>query len=221
MDIEGFGDKLIDQLITTDRLQSPADIYTLTQDELEQLPRLATKSASNLIASIEASKQTTLARFLYALGIREVGVTNAEKLADHFGSLSALMAADREALLAVDDIGPVIADHLLAYWESPENQEVVDRLLQYGVKWPDVVVLDGLPLSGQTWVVTGKLEGYTRDEASALLKRLGAKVASGVSPKTTAVVAGPGAGGKLKKAQTLGIEVIDEAEFQTRMSVYS
>ena len=221
MDIEGFGDKLIDQLITTDRLQSPADIYTLTQDELEQLPRLATKSASNLIASIEASKQTTLARFLYALGIREVGVTNAEKLADHFGSLRALVAADREALLAVDDIGPVIADHLLAYWESPENQEVVDRLLQYGVKWPDVVVLDGLPLSGQTWVVTGKLEGYTRDEASALLKRLGAKVASGVSPKTTAVVAGPGAGGKLKKAQTLGIEVIDEAEFQTRMSVYS
>lgn len=221
MDIEGFGDKLIDQLITTDRLQSPADIYTLTQDELEQLPRLATKSASNLIASIEASKQTTLARFLYALGIREVGVTNAEKLADHFGSLRALMAADREALLAVDDIGPVIADHLLAYWESPENQEVVDRLLQYGVKWPDVVVLDGLPLSGQTWVVTGKLEGYTRDEASALLKRLGAKVASGVSPKTTAVLAGPGAGGKLKKAQTLGIEVIDEAEFQTRMSIYS
>ena len=221
MDIEGFGDKLIDQLITTDRLQSPADIYTLTQDELEQLPRLATKSASNLIASIEASKQTTLARFLYALGIREVGVTNAEKLADHFGSLRALVAADREALLAVDDIGPVIADHLLAYWESPENQEVVDRLLQYGVKWPDVVVLDGLPLSGQTWVVTGKLEGYTRDEASALLKRLGAKVASGVSPKTTVVLAGPGAGGKLKKAQTLGIEVIDEAEFQTRMSIYS
>ena len=221
MDIEGFGDKLIDQLITTDRLQSPADIYTLTQDELEQLPRLATKSASNLIASIEASKQTTLARFLYALGIREVGVTNAEKLADHFGSLRALVAADREALLAVDDIGPVIADHLLAYWESPENQEVVDRLLQYGVKWPDVVVLDGLPLSGQTWVVTGKLEGYTRDEASALLKRLGAKVASGVSPKTTAVLSGPGAGGKLKKAQTLGIEVIDEAEFQTRMSIYS
>ncbi len=221
MDIEGFGDKLIDQLITVDRLQSPADIYTLTRDELEQLPRLAAKSASNLIASIEASKQTTLARFLYALGIREVGVTNAEKLADHFGSLSALMAADREALLAVDDIGPVIADHLLAYWESPENQEVVDRLLQYGVKWPDVVVLGGLPLSGQTWVVTGKLEGYTRDEASTLLKRLGAKVASGVSPKTTAVLAGPGAGGKLKKAQTLGIEVIDEAEFQTRMSIYS
>lgn len=221
MDIEGLGDKLIDQLITMNRLQSPADIYTLTQEELEQLPRLAAKSASNLIASIEASKQTTLARFLYALGIREVGVTNAEKLADHFGSLSALIAADREELLAVDDIGPVIADHLLAYWESPENQEVVDRLLQYGVQWPDVVVLGGLPLSGQTWVVTGKLDGYTRDEASALLKRFGAKVASGVSPKTTALLAGPGAGGKLKKAQTLGIEVINEAEFQSRMSTYS
>lgn len=221
MDIEGLGDKLIDQLITMNRLQSPADIYTLTQEELEQLPRLAAKSASNLIASIEASQQTTLARFLYALGIREVGVTNAEKLADHFGSLSALIAADREELLAVDDIGPVIADHLLAYWKSPENQEVVDRLLQYGVQWPDVVVLDGLPLSGQTWVVTGKLEGYTRDEASTLLKRLGAKVASGVSPKTTALLAGPGAGGKLKKAQTLGIEVINELEFQTRMSTYS
>lgn len=221
MDIEGLGDKLIDQLITMNRLQSPADIYTLTQEELEQLPRLAAKSASNLIASIEASKQTTLARFLYALGIREVGVTNAEKLADHFGSLSALIAADREELLAVDDIGPVIADHLLAYWKSPENQEVVDRLLQYGVQWPDVVVVGGLPLSGQTWVVTGKLEGYTRDEASALLKRFGAKVASGVSPKTTALLAGPGAGGKLKKAQTLGIEVINEAEFQSRMSTYS
>lgn len=221
MDIEGLGDKLIDQLITMNRLQSPADIYTLTQEELEQLPRLAAKSASNLIASIEASKQTTLARFLYALGMREVGVTNAEKLADHFGSLSALIAADREELLAVDDIGPVIADHLLAYWKSPENQEVVDRLLQYGVQWPDVVVVGGLPLSGQTWVVTGKLEGYTRDEASALLKRFGAKVASGVSPKTTALLAGPGAGGKLKKAQTLGIEVINEAEFQSRMSTYS
>lgn len=221
MDIEGLGDKLIDQLITMNRLQSPADIYTLTQEELEQLPRLAAKSASNLIASIETSKQTTLARFLYALGIREVGVTNAEKLADHFGSLSALIAADREELLAVDDIGPVIADHLLAYWKSPENQEVVDRLLQYGVQWPDVVVVGGLPLSGQTWVVTGKLEGYTRDEASALLKRFGAKVASGVSPKTTALLAGPGAGGKLKKAQTLGIEVINEAEFQSRMSTYS
>ena len=221
MDIEGFGDKLIDQLITANRLQSPADIYTLTQGELEQLPRLAAKSASNLIASIEASKRTTLARFLYALGIREVGVTNAEKLAEHFGSLSVLIAADRDALLGVDDIGPVIADHLLAYWESPENREVVNRLLEYGVKWPDVVVATDLPLSGETWVVTGKLEGYTRDEASALLKRLGAKVASTVSPKTTAVLAGPGAGGKLKKAQTLGIEVIDEAEFQSRMSVYS
>ena len=170
------------------------------------------KSAANLVEALEKSKTTTLARFLYALGIREVGESTARTLANHFGKLDTVMQASEERLLEVEDVGPIVAHHLHTFFRQPHNIEVIDKLLGAGLHWPDVERAQAgeLPLAGQTFVVTGTLASMGRDEAKAKLMALGAKVAGSVSKKTHVVVAGEAAGSKLVKAQELGIEIWDE-----------
>lgn len=214
MDIDGLGEKLIDVLLEQSLVQAPSDIYGLRAEQLTNLERMGDKSANNLVKAIAASKETTLARFLYALGVREVGVTTAAHLAQHFGSLPALQSATEEQLLEVEDVGPKVAAHVRHFFEESRNTEEIERLLAAGIHWPDPIVdTESQPLKGETWVVTGKLEQLSRDEAKDHLMQLGAKVAGSVSAKTHKVVAGPGAGSKLKKATDLGIPVIDEAAF--------
>lgn len=214
LDIEGLGEKLIDALLEKGLLHTPGDIFELTADQLVELDRMGEKSASNVIAAIESAKQTTLPRFLYALGIREVGVTTAANLAQHFGGLEKLWNATEEALLEVDDVGPKVAAHVRHFFEEPNNRLEIERLVGLGIVWPDPAPASGsMPLAGQTWVVTGKLEALSRDEAKDYLQRLGAKVAGSVSAKTTQLVAGPGAGSKLKKATDLDVPVMDETQF--------
>ncbi|MHA7878496.1 MAG: NAD-dependent DNA ligase LigA [Saccharospirillum sp.] len=214
MDIDGLGEKLIDALLEQGLVEAPSDIYALEQSQLEALERMGEKSASNLVAAINASKQTTLARFLYALGIREVGVTTASNLAQHFGSLDALREATEDQLHEVEDVGPKVAAHVHHFFSEQRNAKEIDRLRAAGIDWPAPVVdADSQPLKGETWVVTGKLEELSRDEAKDYLMQLGAKVAGSVSAKTHKVVAGPGAGSKLRKATELGIPIIDEAAF--------
>jgi DNA ligase (NAD+) len=212
MDIDGLGDKLVDQLVDEGLLQNVADLYTLERESLLQLERMGEKSADKLLLALENSKQATLPRFIFALGIREVGEATALNLARHFGSWEALLAATEEQLLAVDDVGPVVADHLLQFIDSLSSMEVVAKLRAAGVNWPDLepAPLEDLPLAGQTWVVTGKLEALGRNDAKVHLQSLGAKVAGSVSAKTTCVVAGPGAGSKLVRAAELDVEVLDE-----------
>lgn len=214
LDIEGLGEKLIDALLEKGLLHTPGDIFELTADQLIELDRMGEKSASNVIAAIESAKQTTLPRFLYALGIREVGVTTAANLAQHFGTLEKLWSASEDDLLEVEDVGPKVAAHVRHFFEEPNNRLEIERLVSLGLTWPDPKPVSGsMPLAGQTWVVTGKLESLSRDEAKDYLQRLGAKVAGSVSAKTTQLVAGPGAGSKLKKATDLDVPVMDEAEF--------
>jgi len=214
MDIEGLGDKLVDQLVDEGLVDNVAGLYQLQREQLLALERMGEKSADNLLQSLERSKHTSLPRFIFALGIREVGEATALALARHFGSWEALAQASEEQLLQVTDVGPVVADHLVQFFDSASSLAVVEQLRAAGVSWPDLAVSAAeLPLSGQTWVVTGKLEALSRDEAKARLQALGAKVAGSVSAKTTCVVAGPGAGSKLARANELGIEVLDEAAF--------
>ena len=172
------------------------------------------KSADNLCKALETSKTTTLARFIYALGIREVGEATAGNLAGHFGTLAALREADAETLESVPDVGPVVAGNIAGYFADAANERVVDALVEAGVTWPDVETRqDARPLAGQTWVLTGSLQGLTRNDAKAQLKALGARVAGSVSAKTSQVVAGERAGSKLAKAGSLNVPVMDEAEF--------
>lgn len=215
MDIEGLGDKLVEQLVDEGMLENVADLYRLEKDQLLSLERMGEKSAENLLAALEKSKHTTLPRFIFALGIREVGEATALNLARHFGSWENLVTASEEKLLQVDDVGPVVADHLRQFFDAESGMAVAGRLRDLGVTWPDIEVAGHAeqPLEGQTWVVTGKLEVMTRDDAKVALQNLGAKVAGSVSAKTHCVVAGPGAGSKLTKATELGIEVIDEQAF--------
>jgi DNA ligase (NAD+) len=219
MDIDGLGDKLVEQLVDEGLVLNVAGLYRVTREQLLQLERMGEKSADKLLASLQKSKDTTLARFLFALGIREVGEATALSLARHFGSWEALAAATEEQLLQVDDVGPVVADHLRQFFDSVSSQEVVAQLRESGLHWPDLEPLqvDKLPLAGETWVVTGKLETMERNEAKSRLQELGAKVAGSVSARTSCVVAGPGAGSKLGKATELGVEVIDEAAFIARL----
>lgn len=212
LDVEGLGDKLVEQLVDRGLVHSVADIFTLPRAQWLELERMGEKSVDKLLAALEQSKATTLPRFIYALGIREVGEATAGNLARHFGSWEALVGADEEALLAVPDVGPVVADHLRQFFDSADSLAVVQALRAAGVHWPDLepVVVEELPLAGQTWVVTGTLESLGRNEAKAHLETLGARVAGSVSAKTHTVVAGPGAGSKLGKATALGIPVIDE-----------
>jgi DNA ligase (NAD+) len=214
MDIDGFGEKIIDALLAANKIHSASDIFELRTEEVARLDRMGEKSASNLIAAIEKSKKTTLARFLFALGIREVGETTARNLAQHFGSLERIMSATEEQLLEVEDVGPVVAAHVVNYFAEQQNVMEIQRLTALGVEWQNEAInIDEAPLSGQTWVVTGKISQMSRDEAKDYLIRLGAKVAGSVSAKTTQVVAGPGAGSKLKKAEELAVPVMDEADF--------
>ena len=212
MDVDGLGDKLIDQLVDEKLLANVADLFCLQREALLALERMGAKSVDNLLEALEKSKNTSLPRFIYALGIREVGEATALSLAQHFGSWENLARARGESLLAVDDVGPVVADHLEQFFDSPVSMAMVAALREAGVNWPNIEVQhpDELPLSGQTWVVTGKLETLGRNDAKARLQSLGATVAGSVSAKTHCVVAGPGAGSKLKKATDLDIAVIDE-----------
>ncbi|KJZ17689.1 NAD-dependent DNA ligase LigA [Halomonas sp. S2151] len=219
MDIDGLGVKLIDALVERDRVKTPADLFSLSAERLAELPRMAEKSASNLVEALERAKATTLARFIYALGIREVGEATAANLASHFGNLDALKQADRETLEAVDDVGPVVAAHIATFFHQAHNLETLEALIAAGVHWDEVDVGERpTPLEGQTWVLTGTLETMTRDEGKARLQALGAKVAGSVSKKTHCLVAGPGAGSKLAKAEQAGVEVIDEATFLARLN---
>ncbi len=214
MDIDGLGEKLVEQLVDTGHVETVADLYRLDLDTLSNLERMAQKSAQNLLDALEHSKQTTLPRFLYGLGIREVGEATALALANYFGELEPVMAADIESLQQVPDVGPIVAAHLADFFATERNRDVIAALRSSGVSWPSIeAARANLPLQGQTWVLTGNLEALTRDAAKQRLLDLGAKVAGSVSTKTDCVVAGPGAGSKLTKAETLGIRIIDEAQF--------
>ena len=214
MDIEGLGDKLVEQLVEQGLVHSPADLYRLDVQTLAGLERMGQKSAENLIDALERSKQTSLGRFLYALGIREVGESTAQTLANYFGSLENLISADQSALQQAPDIGPVSAAHIEAFFQEPHNREVIAQLRELGVSWPDQQALSATEkkLDGQTFVLTGTLESMSRDEAKARLQALGAKVSGSVSKKTHYVVAGTNPGSKLSKAQELGVTVVDESE---------
>lgn len=213
MDIDGLGDKLVDQLIERDLVHDPADLYALDAKALAGLERMGSKSAINLLEALERSKTTTLARFLYSLGIREVGEATARALERYLGTLETLLAADESRLLQVPDIGPVAAAAIRAFFQEPHNREVLTRLQTAGVQWPTAAaqITADQPLAGKSFVLTGALDALTRDEASERLRALGAKVAGSVSKKTDYVIAGRDAGSKLDKAQELGVSVIDEA----------
>ncbi len=217
LDIEGLGSKLIDQLVAIDRIETPADLYQLTQDELAEMERMGEKSAENLVQSIENSKATTLSRFLFALGIREVGEATAAALATHFGKLASIIEANEEALLAVPDVGPVVASRIRHFFDEPHNLDVIRRLQASGVAWtetePQKISMEG-PLSGKTFVLTGTLSGMTRDEAKLLIQERGGKVTGSVSKKTDFVVYGDKPGSKLKKAQNLEVPTLDESGFE-------
>jgi len=211
MDIDGLGDKLVDAMVEHGLIYSVADLYDLELERLIDLERMAKKSAENLLNAIENSKQTTLPKFLYSLGIREVGEATAQTLANSFGTLDAVIAASADQLLEVDDIGPIVARHIVDFFNNPDNLPIVAALKHAGVQWKDIdQSSQALPLKGQTWVLTGTFETMSRAEAKDRLLQVGAKVAGSVSAKTHAVVAGPGAGSKLKKALALDIKVLTE-----------
>ncbi len=215
MDIEGLGDKLVDQLVDGGLIRTLPELYTLGLAKLAALERMAEKSAANLVAALDKSKQTTLARFLYALGIRHVGETTAKDLARHFGGIDRVMDASVEQLLDVNDVGPVVAQSIRTFFEQPHNREVVEQLRAAGIHWPehDGAVADAAPkpLTGKTLVLTGTLPTLSRDAAKEMIEAAGGKVAGSVSKKTDYVVAGAEAGSKLDKARELGVTVLDEA----------
>lgn len=217
MDVDGMGDKIIDQLVEKEYVKTPADLFRLTAGKLTGLDRMGPKSAQNVVAALEKAKLTTLPRFLYALGIREVGEATAANLARHFGELERVMNADLDALIAVPDVGKVVAAHVRNFMEEESNREVIRELTEeIGIHWPAVAVIKAeeidSPFAGKTVVLTGSLSQMNRDDAKARLVALGAKVSGSVSKKTDLLIAGEAAGSKLAKAQELGIPVIDEAE---------
>jgi DNA ligase (NAD+) len=213
MDIEGLGDKLVDQLVDAGIVKTTVDLYRLGLVALANLPRMAEKSAANLLAAIEASRRTTLARFIFALGIRNVGEATARELAKHFGSLDALMAADVDALQALADVGPVVARSIANFFAEPHNREVIEQLRAAGVSWEEGAPAAALSARarGMSFVLTGTLLTMSRDEAKALIESHGGKVSGSVSKKTDYVVAGADAGSKLAKAEELGVAILDEA----------
>jgi DNA ligase (NAD+) len=215
LDIEGLGDKLVEQLIEQGLIDSVADLYTLTLEQLSGLERMAEKSAQNLLDALDKSRTTTLARFIYALGVREVGEATAEALALYFADITALFDVDVETLQRVEDVGPVVADNIRHFFDQRENRDIVERLLQQGVNWPqsDATGQQEQTLLGNTYVISGGLEGMSRDQAASLLKARGARVSGSVSAKTTALIAGESPGSKLAKAEALGVEIIDQAGF--------
>ncbi|MBY0339653.1 MAG: NAD-dependent DNA ligase LigA, partial [Rhodocyclaceae bacterium] len=214
LDIEGLGEKLVEQMVDNAILRTPADIYKLGVLALANLERMAEKSAANVLEAIARSRNTTLARFIYALGIRNVGEATARDLAQHFGNLDALIAADEAALQEVPDVGPVVAASIRHFFDQPHNVEVIEQLRASGVSWPEgaPVQREALPFNGKTFVLTGTLPTLSRDQARAMVEAQGGKVAGSVSKKTDYVVAGAEAGSKLVKAQELGLVIIDEIQ---------
>jgi len=214
LDIQGLGDKLVDQLVERDWVRTPADLFDLQQAQLATLDRMGEKSAQKLHTAIASAKHTSLPRFLYALGIRDVGEATALALAQHFRDVAALRTAPAQEIQRVPDVGPVVAANVAAYFADAENRAIVDRLLASGVTWPALArpAADG-DLAGKTFVLTGTLDTLTRDAAQEAIIARGGKVSGSVSKKTHYVVAGAEAGSKLKKAQDLGVTVLDEPAF--------
>jgi len=213
LDVEGLGEKIVEQLVDAGLVESPADLFGLDRATLAALERMGEKSADNLIAALDKAKDTTLARFLFALGIRDVGEATAAALAAHFGSVEALMAADLDTVQQVPDVGPVVASRVVEWFADPQNRALVSRLQTAGVRWPAPAPRadGGQPLAGLTFVLTGTLESLGREEAEDALRALGARASGSVSKKTSYLVAGRDAGSKLRKAEELGVPVLDEA----------
>ena len=215
LDIEGLGEKMVEQMIDQGLIDSVADLYGLTLEQLSGLERMAEKSAQNLLDALDKSRATTLARFIYALGIREVGEATAEALAKYFADIAPLFDADAETLQRVEDVGPIVADNIRHFFDQAENRVIVERLQQQGVNWPqgDAGQQQAQTLVGNTYVISGSLDGMSRDQAGALLKARGARVSGSVSAKTTALIAGDSPGSKLTKAEALDVEIIDQNGF--------
>jgi DNA ligase (NAD+) len=214
LDIQGLGDKLVEQLVDRDWVRTPADLFALQAEQLAGLERMGEKSAQKLQSAIVAAKHTSLPRFLYALGIRDVGEATALALAQHFKDIAALRRAGQDEIQRVPDVGPVVAEQVAKYFLDPDNALIVDRLLAGGITWPaPAPVSSNAKLTGKTFVLTGTLEALTREAAEEAIGQLGGKVSGSASKKTSYVVVGADAGSKLKKAQQLGIEVLDEAAF--------
>ncbi len=214
MDIQGFGDKLVEQLVERDWIKSPADVFELRAERLATLDRFGEKSAHKLEVAIESAKRTSLPRFLYALGIRDVGEATALALAQYFGSVDALRAAPAEEVQRVPDVGPVVASNVAAYFGDPQNARMVDRLLASGICWPNPERKSSTgQFAGKTFVLTGTLAALSRDAAQGAITMRGGRVSGSVSKKTHYVVAGDDAGAKLDKARELGVEILDEAAF--------
>ena len=215
LDIEGLGEKLVDQLVDHGIVKTPADLYRLDLATLANLERMGEKSAANLLAAIDKSRRISLERFIYALGIRNVGEATARDLARHFGKMDALMEAEEAALQAVPDVGPVVAAGIARFFGEPRNRKVVQELRSLGVRWTESGVgrAADLPLAGKTFVLTGTLPGMTRDEAKEKILARGGRVSGSVSKKTHYVVAGAEPGSKLEKARELGVAVLDEKQF--------
>ena len=213
MNVDGLGDKIVDLLLDEKLIDNVADLYHLKREQLIALPRFAEKSADNLLASIEKSKTTTLARFIYALGISDVGESTAAVLADEFQTIDALLKADEIRLQQVADIGPVVSREITAFFKESHNIKLVNTLISSGIHWPEIVKSMTLPLKSKSFVITGTLTAFSRDEAAAKLKALGATVSGSVSSKTYAVVVGESAGSKYDKAQQLGVRCLNEQEF--------
>jgi DNA ligase (NAD+) len=223
VEIEDLGDKLVEQLVDAGIVNTLPDLYKLGLSALSQLDRMAEKSAANVLAGIEKSKNTTLPKFLFGLGIRHVGEATAKELSRHFGTLDAIMDATIDQLLQVSDVGPTVAQSIRTFFDQAHNREVVEQLKACGLNWKEGIASEGasLPLTGQTFVLTGTLQTMGRDEAQAKLEMLGAKVSGSVSKKTHAVVAGAEAGSKLEKAQSLGVTVLDESAFQALLASHA
>jgi DNA ligase (NAD+) len=216
MDIEGIGYKLVDQLVDAGIVRTAADLYKLGIAKLAQLERMAEKSAANVYAAIGKSKETTLARFIYALGIRNVGEVTAKDLAGHFGSLDALMDASVESLMQTPDVGPIVAQSIASFFGERHNREVIEQLRAAGVRWKEGAPAKSTsagPFTGKIVVLTGTLAAMSRDEAKDRIEALGGKVTGSVSKKTDYVVAGAEAGSKLERARELGVAILDEEQF--------
>jgi len=212
LDIDGLGNKLVELLVDHNLIASPAQLFNLTLDQLSSLPRMGAVSAKKLINSLQISKKTTLARFLYSLGIREVGEATANNLANHYQTIEAIKAATIENLQSVSDVGEIVAKHIYYFFRQEHNIEVLNQLLDAGIHWPEIIKVDDskLFLAGQVFVITGSFNVMSRSDIKSALQDLGAKVAGSVSKKTSTVIAGEAAGSKLIKAQELGIEIMDE-----------
>jgi DNA ligase (NAD+) len=216
MDIDGLGDKLVEQLVDEQLINSVIDLFSLELDVVAALERMGTKSAANLLVAIETSKTTTLARFIYSLGIREVGEATARNLAQYFGDIDNILSSDEESLILINDIGPIVARFIVDFMSQANNQTLIRQLREQGIQWPEIRAqinsdsTSGQPLLGKTYVISGSLYALTRDEAKEKLQALGATVTGSVSKKTDCLVAGPGAGSKLTKAESLSVSIIDE-----------